>query len=93
MALSACKVDRSPFQAPVKFEDVIVYFLKDEWKLLEQWQKNLYWEVLTDNYEALSMELGTRAPVPVPHALPPCQLSPGLSQRGRPRSLLADSRV
>ncbi|KAF7236250.1 hypothetical protein EYD10_17001 [Varanus komodoensis] len=40
-------------EAPVKFEDVIVYFLKDEWKLLEQWQKNLYWEVLTDNYEAL----------------------------------------
>ncbi|XP_061441680.1 zinc finger protein 684-like [Rhineura floridana] len=40
-------------EAPVRFEDVILYFSKKEWKTLEKWQKDLYWEVLRDNYEAL----------------------------------------
>ncbi|XP_042328400.1 zinc finger protein 585A-like isoform X2 [Sceloporus undulatus] len=40
-------------EAPVRFEDVVVYFLRDEWKTLEKWQKDLYWKVLKDNYEAL----------------------------------------
>ncbi|XP_028606642.2 uncharacterized protein LOC114607524 isoform X1 [Podarcis muralis] len=40
-------------QATVRFEDVILYFSRSEWKSLAKWQKELYWEVLTDNYEAL----------------------------------------
>ncbi|XP_060638761.2 zinc finger protein 585B-like [Anolis sagrei] len=40
-------------EAPVVFEDVIVYFSRDEWRTLEKWQKDLYWKVLKDNYEAL----------------------------------------
>ncbi|XP_034985703.2 zinc finger protein 850-like [Zootoca vivipara] len=40
-------------QATVRFEDVILYFSKSEWKSLAKWQKELYWDVLKDNYEAL----------------------------------------
>ncbi|XP_054847580.1 zinc finger protein 135-like isoform X2 [Eublepharis macularius] len=37
----------------VAFEDVIVYFSKAEWEMLEKWQKELYWDVVKDNYESL----------------------------------------
>ncbi|XP_063003645.1 zinc finger protein 835-like [Elgaria multicarinata webbii] len=40
-------------EVTVKFEDVIVYFSKNEWKILEKWQKDLYCKVLADNFDAL----------------------------------------
>ncbi|XP_066487090.1 zinc finger protein 667-like isoform X2 [Tiliqua scincoides] len=40
-------------QALVRFEDVIVTFSREEWKILKEWQKELYWEVLKDTYKAL----------------------------------------
>uniref|UniRef100_A0A803SQR8 Uncharacterized protein n=1 Tax=Anolis carolinensis TaxID=28377 RepID=A0A803SQR8_ANOCA len=42
-----------PPWVPVVFEDVIIYFSREEWKMLEKWQKDLYWKVLKDNYEVL----------------------------------------
>ncbi|XP_048192284.1 zinc finger protein 75D isoform X2 [Perognathus longimembris pacificus] len=41
------------------FEDVAVYFTEDEWQLLEPSQKNLYNDVMQENYENVTF-LGSR---------------------------------
>lgn len=52
---------------PITFDEVAVYFLEEEWRHLEAWQRELYQEVMRDNLEAvLSLGYEYRQPPPPP---------------------------
>uniref|UniRef100_A0A8C5VA12 Zinc finger protein 282 n=1 Tax=Microcebus murinus TaxID=30608 RepID=A0A8C5VA12_MICMU len=60
-------------KVPVTFVDIAVYFSEDEWKNLDEWQKELYNNLVKENYKTL-MSLDADGSVPKPDA--PAQAEP-----------------
>uniref|UniRef100_A0A8C9EV00 KRAB domain-containing protein n=1 Tax=Pavo cristatus TaxID=9049 RepID=A0A8C9EV00_PAVCR len=60
-------------QQPLR-TDVAVYFSTEEWALLARWQRELYQEVMMDNYDLVAC-LGKEQRCAAP-PLPPAQLCP-----------------
>nr|XP_051705808.1 zinc finger protein 282 isoform X1 [Oryctolagus cuniculus] len=60
-------------KVPVTFVDIAVYFSEDEWKNLDEWQKELYNNLVKENYKTL-MSLDSEGSVPKPD--PPAQVEP-----------------
>ncbi|XP_075439981.1 zinc finger protein 82 homolog [Ascaphus truei] len=47
------QLENSLFQEPVEFDKVAIIFSKDEWDYLTEEQKELYKDVMMENYQAL----------------------------------------
>ncbi|XP_064364127.1 uncharacterized protein LOC112993724 [Dromaius novaehollandiae] len=85
-------------KVPVTFVDIAVYFSAEEWKNLEEWQKELYNNLVKENYESLiSLDgaLSRSDPQPrIERGEVPCVPEPrDLEQRELPADTCAESLI
>lgn len=59
LTIKAEMSQQDTYRAPVTFQDVVACFSEDEWKLLHEWQKDLYENVIKEIQEAWN-SLGPR---------------------------------
>ncbi|KAF5914417.1 hypothetical protein HPG69_016367 [Diceros bicornis minor] len=69
-------------KVPVTFVDIAVYFSEDEWKNLDEWQKELYNNLVKENYKTL-MSLGAEPLVPAQDASSQVKREETLCVRGQ----------
>lgn len=63
-------------QVPVAFNDASFNFSEEEWKSLNEWQKELYRHIMKGNYEAV-ISMGKAEMGFAPESLLICQVPPG----------------
>ncbi|XP_039381962.1 zinc finger protein 773-like isoform X2 [Mauremys reevesii] len=80
-----CETQSDLRPAQVAFEDVVVRFSPEEWAALAEWQRELYWAVMRENFELVA-SLGSAAPKPESS----CDMEPGDEpQQGQERAIPA----
>uniref|UniRef100_G1PNI7 KRAB domain-containing protein n=1 Tax=Myotis lucifugus TaxID=59463 RepID=G1PNI7_MYOLU len=80
-----------PTQVGVTFEDIALYFSREEWSLLDEGQRQLYLNVMLENFELIS-SLGCCCGAENVEALTEQKVSVRLSQARNPKLALSSQK-